>query len=184
MTPRYDLPRAAPQPLRLVQEFINTLASEHDRELLATPEALHEWLAERGVETPARISRDDLERTHELREAVRGLLQQNRGRSGEDPSLPAERLAAGAPLRVTFAGPRPQLVPAGGGISAAHARILAIILEASLSGTWQRLKACRQCRWVFYDASKNRSATWCSMAICGNRRKTREYRRRRRTHEG
>ena len=50
--------------------------------------------------------------------------------------------------------------------------------EAIASGTWSRLKCCRNhaCRWAFYDDSKNRSATWCSMQICGNRAKTRTYR--------
>jgi predicted RNA-binding Zn ribbon-like protein len=32
----------------------------------------------------------------------------------------------------------------------------------------------------FYDYSPNRSAAWCSMQLCGNRAKTRAYRRRRR----
>jgi predicted RNA-binding Zn ribbon-like protein len=50
-------------------------------------------------------------------------------------------------------------------------------------GSWSRLKTCRNhgCRWVFYDLSKNRSASWCSMQLCGNRRKTRVYRARRST---
>ena len=45
-------------------------------------------------------------------------------------------------------------------------------------GTWRRLKACREdtCQWAFYDRSKNRSGTWCSMAVCGNRAKARAYR--------
>ena len=43
---------------------------------------------------------------------------------------------------------------------------------------WERLKACPQCGWSFYDYSRNRSATWCSMSLCGNRLKTRAYRRR------
>jgi predicted RNA-binding Zn ribbon-like protein len=47
-----------------------------------------------------------------------------------------------------------------------------------LDGSFARLKACRNCRWSFYDYSPNRSATWCSMQICGNRTKTRAYRRR------
>ncbi|MFI7544479.1 CGNR zinc finger domain-containing protein [Actinoplanes sp. NPDC049599] len=34
------------------------------------------------------------------------------------------------------------------------------------------------CRSVFYDRSKNGSKTWCSMEVCGNRNKTRSYRRR------
>jgi predicted RNA-binding Zn ribbon-like protein len=50
-----------------------------------------------------------------------------------------------------------------------------------LDGTWERLKACRNCYWSFYDYSPNRSATWCSMQICGNRQKTRAYRRRHKT---
>jgi predicted RNA-binding Zn ribbon-like protein len=51
-------------------------------------------------------------------------------------------------------------------------------------GSWSRLKCCRNhdCRWSFYDYSKNRSATWCSMQICGNRTKTRAYRQR--AHSG
>jgi predicted RNA-binding Zn ribbon-like protein len=48
-----------------------------------------------------------------------------------------------------------------------------------LDGSWSRLKACRNCCWSFYDYSPNRSATWCSMQLCGNRKKTRAYRRRR-----
>jgi predicted RNA-binding Zn ribbon-like protein len=48
-------------------------------------------------------------------------------------------------------------------------------------GSWARLKACRSqlCKWLFYDRSRNRSAVWCSMAVCGNRTKTRAYRARR-----
>lgn len=56
--------------------------------------------------------------------------------------------------------------------------IVAVAFEAMLDGSWRRLKACPQCGWAFYDYSKNRSATWCSMSICGNRLKTRAYRRR------
>jgi predicted RNA-binding Zn ribbon-like protein len=60
-------------------------------------------------------------------------------------------------------------------------RIVGIVLEAMLAGSWGRLKACRNCSWSFYDYSPNRSATWCSMQLCGNRTKTRAYRARRRT---
>jgi predicted RNA-binding Zn ribbon-like protein len=47
-------------------------------------------------------------------------------------------------------------------------------------GTWARVKACRaeDCRWAFYDFSRNRSGTWCDMAVCGNRAKVRAYRAR------
>jgi predicted RNA-binding Zn ribbon-like protein len=56
--------------------------------------------------------------------------------------------------------------------------VAAVAIGAMLDGEWRRLKACRNCSWSFYDYSPNRSATWCSMQICGNRTKTRAYRRR------
>ena len=56
-----------------------------------------------------------------------------------------------------------------------------IVYTATVDGTWPRLKACRReiCHWLFYDHSRNRSGIWCSMAVCGNRTKTRAYRERR-----
>ena len=41
------------------------------------------------------------------------------------------------------------------------------------------MKGCRQCGYAFFDRSKNRSAAWCAMSICGNRTKNRAYYRRR-----
>jgi len=111
--PRYDLPNAAPEPLRLVQRFVNTIDLSHDTEWLAA------FFADEGVAEPAGLD---------------GLL----------------------------------------------GRVAVVCLETMRDGTWARLKCCRNrdCRWAFYDYSKNRSATWCSMQICGNRTKTRAYRRR------
>jgi predicted RNA-binding Zn ribbon-like protein len=58
--------------------------------------------------------------------------------------------------------------------------------EARGDGTWERLKACREpsCVWAFYDYSKNRSAAWCSMEVCGNRNKVRLFRTRSRSPSG
>ena len=58
--------------------------------------------------------------------------------------------------------------------------LLAIVAHAQAGGTWQRMKACPACGWAFYDRSRNRSRTWCTMAICGNRAKARSYRARHR----
>lgn len=42
----------------------------------------------------------------------------------------------------------------------------------------ERLKICSNCGWLFLDRSRNRSRTWCDMAVCGNRAKaSRHYRR-------
>jgi predicted RNA-binding Zn ribbon-like protein len=47
-------------------------------------------------------------------------------------------------------------------------------------GPLDRLKRCRGCRWLFIDASKNRSRHWCSMEVCGTSAKKRRYVERRR----
>jgi len=42
----------------------------------------------------------------------------------------------------------------------------------------ERMKICGNCGWLFLDRSKNRSRTWCDMAVCGNRVKAnRHYQR-------
>jgi predicted RNA-binding Zn ribbon-like protein len=160
--PRYDVPKAAPPPLREVQLLINSVDLEHERDWLP------DWLAERGLE-------GEHERARALREALRGLVLANNG----------IRLEATAVAVVNEAARRVALQVDEHGTLAVDAEgdaldhVVAIALGAMLDGTWERLKACRNCRWSFYDYSPNRSATWCSMQLCGNRRKTRAYRARR-----
>lgn len=46
--------------------------------------------------------------------------------------------------------------------------------------TVRRIAACRECRWVFLDTTRNHSRAWCHPADCGNRaRQRRHYQRRR-----
>jgi predicted RNA-binding Zn ribbon-like protein len=169
--PRYDLPNAAPEPLRLVQRFVNTIDLSHDREWLT------DWLVEGGLGVP---SETDLERARAVREAIRELLYANNGQGGDGQT--AETLAAAADaalLTIDFRGGR--LVARAPGIDGILGGVLVVCLGAIMDGSLARLKCCRnrECRWAFYDRSKNRSATWCSMQICGNRTKTRTYRSRR-----
>ena len=172
LPPRYDLPKAAPEPLRLVQLFLNTKDHEYGREWLATPADLRAWLAARG--TPAAVDASQLARVKRVRSALHAFLIDD-GDAAARTVL--ERESKRAALRVSFA--RDGLVPAGSGVDAFVAQLFAVVHEARRDSSWQRLKGCRNCHWVFYDESKNRSATWCSMELCGNRLKTTRYRRRR-----
>ena len=61
--------------------------------------------------------------------------------------------------------------------------LLSIVHDAQLTGDRLRLKGCRQCQYAFYRPSRNRSAAWCSMSICGNRSKNRAYYRRNNPHD-
>jgi predicted RNA-binding Zn ribbon-like protein len=75
-----------------------------------------------------------------------------------------------------------------GSVSYQHAAgpagdILAAVLSAISAGTWTRLKACPDCRWVFYDNTRNGSKRWCLMygggpdgRACGTIAKVRRYR--------
>jgi predicted RNA-binding Zn ribbon-like protein len=164
MSPRYDVPKAAPEPLREVQQFINSVDLEHELDWMP------DWLEERGV------SASELKRAQALREGLRALVLANNGVALDPQALElVNDVAARLPL---------QLEPDGrltiGAARDAIDGVVAIALGAMLDGTWSRLKACRNCCWSFYDYSPNRSATWCSMQLCGNRKKTRAYRSRRR----
>jgi predicted RNA-binding Zn ribbon-like protein len=167
--PRYDIPKAAPEPLRTVQLFVNTIDLSHDREWLSG------WLEEEGV----RPTDATLRRAREVREAIRELLIANNHQPVDGDPYPLLRRAAKT-ARFTLDLRQPELVPQAPGVEGALGRVLAIAFTAMLDGTWPRLKVCRNhgCRWAFYDHSRNRSASWCSMQLCGNRKKTRAYRRR------
>ena len=61
--------------------------------------------------------------------------------------------------------------------------LLATVVAAITAGTWPRLKACPDCRWVFYDHTRNGSKRWCLMyaggpegRACGTIAKVRRYR--------
>jgi predicted RNA-binding Zn ribbon-like protein len=170
--PQYDLPKAAPEPLRAVQILVNT-TDGHTRELLA------DWLEERGIAATA----DAVAATVDVREALRDLLIANThgGTPPDDARSTIEQAAAQGRLSLRFrANLTLELVPTAPGVEGALGGVLAVAYVAMQDGTWSRLKACRNCRWAFYDYSRNRAAGWCSMSLCGNRLKTRAYRARRR----
>jgi predicted RNA-binding Zn ribbon-like protein len=173
----------APGSLELVERFVNTLEIDEDADELGTPEALGVWLAANDL-APAGVAwtQADLDRVVDLRECLRELLLANTG-GAPDPAAVASVVALGreAPLAVTIdAEGRTGLEPVGHGVDAVLGRLLAIVAEAQAAGTWSRMKACHaeDCHWAFYDSSRNRSRTWCSMSVCGNRAKARSYRAR------
>lgn len=75
---------------------------------------------------------------------------------------------------------KPRLVAASEGVDKFIEDLLAAAIQSRYTGIWERLKACanENCRWIFYDYSKNRSGNWCVMEVCGSREKMRRYRKR------
>ena len=169
--PLYDLPKAAPAPLRLLQLFVNTADHENGSEWLPDQAALDAWLAEHGLPGGGRARA----RRSSYARRLRALLRANNGKGRSRRAVSTVNDAAAAlAIALDDDGAGPDL-----GGRRPRARIVAVAVTAMLDGTWPRLKVCRNCGWSFYDYSKNRSASWCSMQLCGNRLKTRAYRRRR-----
>jgi hypothetical protein len=95
-----------------------------------------------------------------------------------------EGFAASAPLAARFiSAGEVALEPTGKGADEAIGHLFVILYDAMRDGSWKRLKRCPGigCQFTFYDYSRNRRATWCSMSVCGNRAKVRNYQERRRT---
>jgi predicted RNA-binding Zn ribbon-like protein len=177
-------PKAAPDELDHIRQFVNTLDIETLEEQLSDPDATSAWLSERDL-LPAgeRLTAADVRQTQSMREALRKLLLAHNGAPLDPAAVDAVNNAAkSAELVVRFDDEgNAALVPVRTGIDGALGRLIAIVYRSMAEGTWERMKACPEdkCEWAFYDWSKNRSATWCDMAVCGNRAKARAYRERR-----
>jgi predicted RNA-binding Zn ribbon-like protein len=160
-----------PEHALLLRDFVNTYDVQYDIDEFGAPSDLSGWLTDHGLGAPGiRAEEADLGVAVALREGLREAM--------------SEELLTALPLRLSLEGPA--LVPLHGGARGALAGIAAAVMAGTADGTWERLKVCRaaDCRWAFLDTSKNRSRTWCSMRMCGNRTKTRAYRARRRLDGG
>ena len=139
----------------------------------------------RSTTSPTRarsFSHDDLARAVAVREALRALLLANTG-DALDPAAPATLTAAADRAQLTVAVDEhghAHVEPRAAGIDRVFGRLLGIVARAQADGSWERMKACpwHTCHVAFYDHSRNRSRTWCSMEVCGNRAKAQTYRRR------
>ena len=172
----------APEPLRVVQAFVNTVDIENGVEELTDADALRKVLANIGAlpRSSTALADADVERALEVREALRRLLLVNTGEPADPEALAVlEDASARARLTMRFElDGRPTLLPRAGGLDGAVGRILAVVYTSMADGSWTRLKACPRdvCGWIFYDRSRNSSSRWCAMSVCGNRTKIRRYR--------
>ncbi len=166
----------------LVQAFVNTLDLLPRNEALKDPNTLRAWLvANRLMDESAAVEETDLKHALAVREAMRGVIGGNTGQRVFPVDIATLNEAAVASrLRMRF-GPdaKPRLEPEVSGAVGALGRLVAALYSAMQDEDWRRLKLCGadECRWAFYDRSKNRSSRWCTMESCGNRAKARRYRK-------
>ncbi len=164
----------------MVEHFVNTLdertfnrhgSAHRAADELTTVEALAAWLeAHDLLGSGESVDESVLGSARVLRTALRSVLAEDRS---------AASALADFSLR---------LVPADSGrlrlAASTGSDGLDLIVETVATsvgdGRWKRLKLCASddCRWAFYDTSRSGGGRWCSMEVCGNRHKTRAYRRR------
>jgi hypothetical protein len=166
-TDRYGL-AAAPAELRLTQELLNTVGTQKypDRDLLSGMDTARAWFA--GIPGAPELTYEDLFDLLELRDSLRRLVK------GEPATL------VGA-VEIRIDAESAVAVPAGA--SWFQGAVVAECLLARATGTWPRLKVCRNegCAIAFYDSSRNGSRVWCDVATCGNAANVRAHRSRQTT---
>lgn len=173
-----------PHDLELVIDFVNTFDAETGVDALGTSAGVASWLADRGLLSRGARAVDATERRRavRLRDALRALMLEHNGLAAEEGNGRELELAARRGRLAVHFDPdgSARLQAEAPGFDGALAKLLIPLAQSRQDGSWERVKACRagDCRWAFYDSSRNRSGVWCEMAVCGNRTKVRAYRSR------
>lgn len=170
-----------------VLDMLNTLAALDGAplEFWRSDEDVQAWLERTGWEPPtAHFARGELlQAALTLREAVRGLVEQRKAGGQGSPDVLNRFLAAPSHLRLDWSAsgePRLEKVRA----SATAEQYLAPLAEAAaqllVDGDFNLVRECEHpdCVLWFYDRTKSHRRRWCSMALCGNRHKVAEFRKR------
>ncbi len=176
-------PSAAPGQLGLVQSFLNTLDRETDHDELASLSQMQSWLsAGRLISPGTEYDEADRRRMVDVRSSLHDLVAANGGTGPQRRAVTtlneaARRVRLGVRLHPEDGC---RLMAEGVGIDRPIGELLISVTASMATGSWNRLKVCANgaCQRAFYDASRNRSGRWCSMATCGNRAKGSAYRRR------
>jgi hypothetical protein len=147
----------------LVLAFLNTLDVEEGTDVLDDEGEWREWAARNGLPPPG-----DRDQARAVRTALRAAVG--------DRQVSDEIPLGSALIGVELDDRGVPVLAAGDAVG----QVLAAGVRLSVLGQWDRLKICPadNCRWAFFDHSRNRSRTWCSMQVCGNRTKARTWRER------
>lgn len=180
--------------LSLALAFLNSRSLEGIPDALASVDAARRWLAGDGY----RGADEDLLPLVPALQAITGedVLSESDVAAARDVRDAFLRWIDGGTFDATVAqllefeadatDGGPGLRPAGQGMLALAALAHLALYELHVAGKSQRLRRCEadDCRWVFYDRSRNQSKVWCDMSGCGSRAKARAYRARQSSRTG
>lgn len=168
----------APGELVRVHGFLNTWSEELGIEDFATPEAMERWLRAASLWVGSKhITMQNFQRILHARHVIRQVVLH------PDQLSELENLQSPLTYRMEFIKiEMPTLAPSGHGYEFVLGRLMSIIYNSMIDGTWSRFKCCalESCGWAYYDSTRSRTKRWCSMRTCGSRHKAREYYKRNR----
>ena len=151
----------------LLVAFVNTWDLEEATDSIADPAGLADWVAEATGEYLPVPGEEDHARVLALRESLRALLRGNNGvEAAEEELQPLREAAERSRYRTALSSDGDlTLAPARSDLTGFEARLLLALERLQSHGACPRLKACtdERCQWAFFDATRNRSRTWCSM---------------------
>ena len=155
------------------------------RDALATPALLREWLRQHGAEPTGAVTDADLVLARDLREALhRAAVAALRDEppAADDRRLIAAALAADEPLRLNPRS-RELAITRPATARAALARLARDAVQDLAGARRAQLHACGDdtCSGVFLDGTGRRR--WCSDQTCGNRLRVRAHRARTAQHD-
>ncbi|WP_342246794.1 CGNR zinc finger domain-containing protein [Pseudomonas sp. OTU5201] len=146
------------------------------------------WLVRTGWHLPeARFAKGGLlQAALVLREAVRELVEQRKSGGRGNPEVLNRFLAGPSHLRLDWPAdgePRVETVRAAGTAEQYLAPLAEAAAELLVAGDFNLVRVCEHpdCVLWFYDRTKSHRRRWCSMALCGNRHKVAEFRKRKQT---
>lgn len=168
-------------------DLLNTLAAVDGApcEFLRSDADVQAWLARTGWDLPAAQFPKGtlLQAALTLREVVRELVEQRKAGSQASPDALNRFLAAPSHLRLDWpAGGAPRLDKVRAAETAEQylAPLAESAAELLVEGDFDLVRVCEHpdCVLWFYDRTKSHRRRWCSMALCGNRHKVAEFRKR------
>lgn len=167
-----------PEMLESIRAFLNTWRIPNETrepvDCLESEEDIYQFMMEQWNEE---LPFGSLEEVKFFRGTIREIVEQQK---------PLKPLFEKYPLQVMTLDEADVITYKAIGEENLYTFLLRIIISAITNKQWGRLKACPDCKWVFYDQSRNSSKRWCGMyaegeggRACGTIAKVKRHRAKR-----
>lgn len=167
----------------LNSDYHDWRGSGRDEDRLDRPDWLPDFLARwqlAALLPPSPSEMDDLKALRTLLHRLAGDLTNGVAPTPDAVAQLNRYLAGGPVLRQLRADNTLQLLPATQDWPQVMAAIVAAFAQTLAEGEGARVRICDNpdCRWVFYDETRNRTKRFCDDKMCGNLMKVRRFRAR------